>query len=34
VKSLHTYELPEVIALDVGAGSKAYLEWLIGAVRA
>ena len=34
VKSLHTYELPEVIALDVAAGSKVYLEWLFGAVSA
>ncbi len=34
VKSLHTYELPEVIALDVAAGAKAYLEWLCAAVSA
>jgi periplasmic divalent cation tolerance protein len=34
VKSLHTYELPEVIALDVTAGSKAYLGWLLGALSA
>jgi periplasmic divalent cation tolerance protein len=34
VKSLHTYELPEVIAFDAAAGSKAYLEWLCAAVSA
>ena len=34
VKSLHAYELPEVIAFDVVEGSKPYLEWLLGAVSA
>jgi periplasmic divalent cation tolerance protein len=34
VKSLHAYELPEVIALDVVEGSKSYLDWLLGAVSA
>jgi periplasmic divalent cation tolerance protein len=28
VRELHSYEVPEVIALDVGAGSLPYLEWL------
>ena len=26
--SLHSYEVPEVIALHVVAGSESYLEWL------
>ena len=28
VKALHPYELPEVLALPVTAGSDAYLEWV------
>ena len=34
VKTLHTYQVPEVIALDVVAGSRVYLEWLFGSVSA
>ncbi len=28
VKKLHSYEVPEILALPVTAGSKTYLEWL------
>jgi len=28
VRELHSYEVPEVIALDVTAGSEPYLEWI------
>ncbi len=28
VRVLHTYEVPEVLALPILAGSKKYLEWL------
>ena len=28
VKALHSYEVPEVIALPIVEGSKAYLDWL------
>ena len=28
VKSLHSYKVPEIIALPVAAGSKNYLDWL------
>jgi periplasmic divalent cation tolerance protein len=28
VKRLHSYEVPEFIALSIIAGSKAYLDWL------
>jgi len=28
VKSLHSYEVPEIIALPIVAGEKKYLEWL------
>ncbi len=30
VKRLHSYDVPEVIALPVAAGSKEYLGWLEG----
>lgn len=32
LKSLHPYEVPEIIALPVTAGSADYLSWLQGAV--
>ncbi len=28
IKTLHTYEVPEIIALPITIGSKAYLDWL------
>ncbi|MGC1088868.1 MAG: divalent-cation tolerance protein CutA [Candidatus Acidiferrum sp.] len=28
VKRLHSYELPEFIALPIASGSKPYLDWL------
>ncbi len=28
VKSLHSYEVPEIIALPIICGDKKYLEWL------
>ena len=33
LKSLHPYEVPEMIAMPVTAGSAEYLAWLHGAVR-
>ena len=30
VKALHSYDLPEVIALDIVGGLPAYLEWVAG----
>jgi periplasmic divalent cation tolerance protein len=36
VRSLHSYEVPEVIALPIEAGSQAYLKWIdesLGAVE-
>lgn len=29
----HPYDVPEVIALDITAGSRAYLDWLLAGVR-
>jgi periplasmic divalent cation tolerance protein len=41
VKELHSYEVPEIIAIPIVAGEKSYLDWLLdsttakpGAVRA
>lgn len=28
VRALHSYETPEIVALPIVAGSKAYLDWL------
>lgn len=33
VRELHSYEVPEVIALPVHAGSEAYLGWVSEEVR-
>lgn len=32
--AIHSYEVPEILALPVEAGSTAYLEWLAGSLRA
>jgi periplasmic divalent cation tolerance protein len=34
VVELHSYEVPEVIALRIARGSKAYLEWLTASADA
>ena len=28
IKSLHSYQVPEIIALPIHAGSKEYLDWI------
>jgi periplasmic divalent cation tolerance protein len=33
VKRLHSYDVPELIALSVAAGSNGYLKWLENSVR-
>ncbi len=33
VKELHSYEVPEIIALPIVAGSKAYLSWIDESVK-
>jgi periplasmic divalent cation tolerance protein len=33
VKTLHSYEVPEVIALPIVAGSQDYLKWLDESVK-
>ena len=34
VKELHSYDVPEIIALPVAAGSTAYLNWIATSVAA
>lgn len=34
VRALHSYTVPEVIALPITGGDAPYLEWLMGEVRA
>jgi periplasmic divalent cation tolerance protein len=29
IKSLHSYEVPEIIALPIYAGSEEYLNWIV-----
>jgi len=33
VKSLHSYEVPEIIALPIIAGDKSYLRWIDATFR-
>lgn len=33
VKSLHSYEVPEIIALPIVAGNKKYLDWIDESTR-
>ena len=33
VKRLHSYDVPEIIAVPIVAGSREYLEWIKGNVR-
>jgi periplasmic divalent cation tolerance protein len=33
VKALHSYEVPEILALPMVEGSKAYLDWLGSCLR-
>lgn len=33
IRSLHPYELPEIVAVDVEVGLPAYLEWVAAETR-
>jgi periplasmic divalent cation tolerance protein len=33
IRKLHSYETPEIIALPIVAGSKAYVAWLLKSVK-
>ncbi len=34
IRALHSYEVPEIIALPIVAGSEAYLQWIAETVNA
>jgi periplasmic divalent cation tolerance protein len=33
VRELHSYDLPEIIALPITAGSRSYLDWIAESVK-
>lgn len=33
IREVHTYEVPEILAMPVIAGNKSYLEWLNGELK-
>jgi len=33
VRKLHSYEVPEIIALPIAEGSRAYLDWITKSVQ-
>jgi len=33
IRSLHSYETPEIVALPITAGDGDYLSWMAGVVR-
>ena len=33
ILELHPYDLPEIVATEITAGSSAYMQWLSGALR-
>jgi periplasmic divalent cation tolerance protein len=33
IRQLHSYDVPEILALPVSAGSKGYLQWINDSVR-
>ena len=34
IRSLHPYEVPEIISSDISAGSEPYLKWISDSTRA
>jgi periplasmic divalent cation tolerance protein len=33
IRAVHAYDVPEILRLDVAAGSKAYLDWILETTR-
>jgi periplasmic divalent cation tolerance protein len=33
VRLMHSYEVPEIIAMDIAGGSKTYLDWIDDSIR-
>jgi periplasmic divalent cation tolerance protein len=34
IRRLHSYETPEIIAMEIEGGSEAYLDWVLESTRA
>jgi periplasmic divalent cation tolerance protein len=33
IRAAHTYEVPEIVRLDIAAGDKSYLDWIEAVTR-
>ena len=33
VRAAHTYDVPEIVRLDIAAGEKSYLDWIVSVTR-
>jgi periplasmic divalent cation tolerance protein len=33
IRAAHTYEVPEIVRLDIAAGEKPYLDWIASVTR-
>jgi periplasmic divalent cation tolerance protein len=33
IRAAHTYEVPEIVGLDIAAGEKSYLDWITSVTR-
>jgi periplasmic divalent cation tolerance protein len=33
IRAAHTYEVPEIVRLDITAGAQSYLEWIAAVTR-
>jgi len=33
VRAAHTYDVPEIVRLDIAAGEKSYLDWIASVTR-
>jgi periplasmic divalent cation tolerance protein len=33
IRAAHTYDVPEIVRLDIAAGEKAYLNWIASVTR-
>ncbi|MFB0514283.1 MAG: divalent-cation tolerance protein CutA [Candidatus Bathyarchaeia archaeon] len=33
IKQMHSYEVPEIVAVPITTGEQSYLEWLSGSLR-
>ncbi|NMP31769.1 divalent-cation tolerance protein CutA [Thalassotalea sp. M1531] len=33
IKQLHSYDVPEIVALDIQQGDEGYLDWITGSLK-